>query len=851
MSGSASANTQRVVLDKVRFSVLTSRLIRMEFAEDGVFEDELSMAVSNRDFPAVKFASSAKGSSLTVSTSDLVVSCSDCSQPFSPKTLSASFKFEGKKGAWRFGQKDPKNLKGTYRTLDCTLGDHKVKIKDWATWDLSKDVKIPLCDGLISRSGWAVYDDSGNILLKPGIAKGRLWVAKRPEGVRQDLYLFAYGLDFEAALRDAAALFGRQPLPPRYTLGYWYSRYWAYTDKEIEALADQFDRMDVPIDVMVVDMDWHKAGWTGYSWCPAFFPRPDQFLSDLKERGLKITLNLHPADGVGKHEDQFEEVCRDMGLNPAKTERVDFDCVDPKFMDSYFKRLHNPMEDSGVDFWWMDWQQGSKTKMDGLDPLPWLNRLHWEDQERRDKAKRPLFFSRFGGLGSGRYPVGFSGDTISVWESLAYQPYFTATASNVLYGYWSHDIGGHMPGPIEPELYVRWIQFGVYSPVLRTHTTKTAESERRVWEYPSPYSGAMIDALRRRYELVPYIYGENRKCLDSAIALVRPMYYAWPREEAAYKAKNQYMFGDSMLVAPVVSKSGADQLSKLEVWLPEGEWLDCATGELLSGGAFLKRKYALEETPVFVREGTILPLQGPVRRLLPGSYKDLVLEVYGGADGSCSIYEDDGVSQAYLDGASAAIPVSLKSKGGTRRLEIGAAKGSFEGFLKKRTLELRFQLLAPPKSVEVDGATYEWSRKPKAGFWSYDGDKTSLIVKVAELDVTKGLSVLVEGDAAANASAYGFKGLMTRLDKIGTMVNMVSPAHPIHPDERLASMLAQTGNRISREPSSFKKEMAFFKKELPRLAKALKSYRAEFVKRKCRKQAAILEKALKLLASTL
>jgi hypothetical protein len=83
---------------------------------------------------------------------------------------------------------------------------------------------------------------------------------------------------------------------------------------------------------MVVDMDWHKAGWTGYSWCPAFFPRPDQFLSDLKERGLKITLNLHPADGVGKHEDQFEEVCRDMGLNPAKTERVDFDCVDPKFI---------------------------------------------------------------------------------------------------------------------------------------------------------------------------------------------------------------------------------------------------------------------------------------------------------------------------------------------------------------------------------------------------------------------------------------------------------------------------------------------------------------------------------------
>jgi hypothetical protein len=213
----------------------------MEFAEDGVFEDELSMAVSNRDFPAVKFASSAKGSSLTVSTSDLVVSCSDCSQPFSPKTLSASFKFEGKKGAWRFGQKDPKNLKGTYRTLDCTLGDHKVKIKDWATWDLSKDVKIPLCDGLISRSGWAVYDDSGNILLKPGIAKGRLWVAKRPEGVRQDLYLFAY----EPRLRGGFARPRRSFRPPA-AASALHARLLVQPllglhRQGIEALADQFD----------------------------------------------------------------------------------------------------------------------------------------------------------------------------------------------------------------------------------------------------------------------------------------------------------------------------------------------------------------------------------------------------------------------------------------------------------------------------------------------------------------------------------------------------------------------------------------------------------------------------------
>lgn len=848
-NGSAPAPAaSQAIHGKTRFTVLTSRMIRMEWAEDGEFEDDATLAAVNRNLPAVKFKSSVKGKALTVSTGDVTLTCSDCDRPFSSKTLSAKFKLDGKPSTWSFGQKDPLNLKGTYRTLDCTQGAFKAKMID-GKW--VRDVRIPIGEGLVSRSGWAVYDDSTNILLKKGIAKESLWVAKRPEGKRSDLYLFAYGLDFQAALKDASLVFGRQPLPPRYTLGYWYSRYWAYTDKEIEALADQFDRMDVPIDVMVIDMDWHKGGWTGYSWCPAFFPNPKQFLKDLKERDLKITLNLHPACGVGSHEDQFEDVCKDMGLNPAKAKTVPFDCTDPKFMESYFKRLHNPMEDDGVDFWWMDWQQGTGTKIDGLDPLPWLNQLHWEDQERRDKAKRPLFFSRFGGLGAGRYPVGFSGDTVSVWESLAFQPWFTSTAANVLYGHWSHDIGGHMPGPIEPELYARWVQFGVFTPVLRTHTTKNAASERRVWEYPSPYSVVMIEALRRRYELVPYIYGENRKCVDSGLSLVRPMYHVWPKEEDAYKAKDQYMFGDSMLVAPVVAKSGADQLSKVDVWLPEGEWIDTATGDVLSGPKWFKRKYAIEETPVFVRKGAIIPLQGKVNRLRPGSYKDLVVEVYPGADGATSLYEDDGVSQGYISGKSAVIPLSLKSTDRKSVFTAGKAEGSYDGFLKERTLEVRFMKVSPPKSVKVGGREYAWSRKPAAGCWSYDGDKAMAIVKVPLLDLSKGLKVEVETDAKADALASGFKGLMTRLDKIGALTNMVSPCRPIHPDERAASMVAQTGNRITRDPSSFMKELSFFRKELARLPKAMMGYRAEFKKLKAKMQVEILDKAIAILDSTL
>ena len=195
--------------------------------------------------------------------------------------------------------------------------------------------------------------------------------------------------------------------------------------------------------------------------------------------------------------------------------------------------------------------------MPGVTPTWWLNYVFFTDMERRGK-NRPLLFHRWGGLGNHRYQIGFSGDAISVWESLAFQPQFTATAANVGFGYWSHDIGGHMPGPVSPELYTRWIQFGVFSPILRTHTTKNPESERRLWAYPDAYFSVMRDAYRLRYALIPYIYTEARKAFDTGISICRPMYYEHPGAEEAYAATGQYMFGDAMIVAPIATPVDAD-----------------------------------------------------------------------------------------------------------------------------------------------------------------------------------------------------------------------------------------------------------------------------------------------------
>jgi alpha-glucosidase len=631
------------------------------------------------------------------------------------------------------------------------------------------------------------------------LRNGRAWASPRHPARRQDWYLLAYGHDYKAALRDAARIFGAQPLPPRFTLGYWWSRYWAYTDREIEELVNNFNTMKVPIDVMVVDMDWHLEGWTGYTWDKRYFPDPDDFLRWLKSQDLKITLNLHPASGVGKHEEQFKKMAAELGIDPDSVERIRFDCTDPKYMDAYFKHLHQPHEDAGVDFWWIDWQQGSKSKIEGLDPLPWLNILHWQDIENRRKSLRPLILSRFGGIGAGRYPLGFSGDTDSLWETLAFQPYFTSTASNILFGYWTHDIGGHAPGcAIPSELYTRWVQFGVYSPIIRTHTTKNPEAERRIWAYPPPYSEIMMNAIRHRYEMVPYTYTENRKCYDTAISLCRPMYYDNPESDAAYKAQSQYMFGDEMLVAPVIAPvDAADEMAEVKVWLPEGTWFDTAVGLIDKGGHIIKRRYNIYEVPVFVRSGAIIPGQQAPLRLRPGCYRDLMVTVYPGVRGSYTLYEDDGVSRDYGRGGFAEIPLSHEEVKGVRRITIGKARGAYNGFEPKRSLEIRLAASIPPVSVKANGKRLKWAYRLGRSGWAYDGDNATTIIRVPVFDITKGLTVEVARDASVPASAaLGLKGLASRL----RATKEYSAAHIL---ERVIVEAAQTGNRISRKPSAF------------------------------------------------
>ena len=247
--------------------------------------------------------------------------------------------------------------------------------------------------------------------------------------------------------------------------------------------------------------------------------------------------------------------------------------TDRAFLEAYFDVLHHPMEEDGVDFWWVDWQQGKKTRIPGLDPLWMLNHYHYLDSTRAGGAG--LTFSRYAGIGSHRYPVGFSGDTIISWESLQFQPYFTASASNVGYGWWSHDIGGHMMGARDDELAARWVQLGVFSPINRLHSTSNPFSGKEPWNFNKRAEMIMGDFLRLRHELIPYLYTANRRASFEGCPLVRPLYWEEPEQKEAYEFPNEYYFGSELLAAPITERMDLEaDLSGVNAWIPDGIWFD-------------------------------------------------------------------------------------------------------------------------------------------------------------------------------------------------------------------------------------------------------------------------------------
>ena len=798
-----------VTSGNARFTVLTPQLIRMEWSADGQFEDRATLTFVNRETPVPEFKVRESKSKLTITTPALTLTYLKNGK-FSDKNLKAVFTLNGREVVWTPGMENPQNLLGTTRTLDGADGS---KLKE------------PMGQGILSRAGWSLIDDSQRHVLTPDGSEWKEWVEARPEGDRQDLYLFAYGHDYKQALADYALVAGRAPMPPKYTLGYWWSRYWQYSDNEFVDLVNKLKSMDVPIDVLIVDMDWHETwglrksnspkdeygqriGWTGYTWQKELFPSPANFLKWTENEELKVALNLHPASGIQPYEAVYDDFTKEYGWSD-KGKSVPFKIDERKWADAYFKTVLEPMERNGVDFWWLDWQQWKESKYTpGLSNTFWLNHTFFNHAERQNPGLRPFIYHRWGGLGSHRYPLAFSGDTYATWPMLAYLPYFTATASNVNYGWWGHDIGGHMfhktQKATDPELYTRWLQYGVFTPIFKTHSTKDPRIERCIWCFPD-HMFLMRDAIRLRYTLAPYIYNAARENYDTGVGMCRPMYYDYPESDKAYETPEQFMFGNDILATtitqPVDSITG---LAPRTIWFPEGRWFDCATGSMYEGGRTEELHYTLAENPHYAKAGSIIPMNPATVKNLQLPCDTLVLTFIPGGDGQLRHYEDDGMSQQYKTNY-AVTTVTKKQEGNTVRVRISPREGSFAGASDSRSYELRFPAVFPPKSVKVNGKELAYSRFPKAGEWTYDGYTLAPVIYTGTTACDAPVEIELAFDdyaTAHQADLYGMSGVFKRgLDltvEFKTEQGAHSEPYLMLPEEYLR--VSQCPNFILEEP---------------------------------------------------
>lgn len=709
-----------------RFSILTSRLIRMEYSPEGHFEDRPTQTVFNRDFKQVNLKIKEQENSLDIITDHLHIRYDK--QPFSFQGLTITLlhpPIQCKEFTWHYGQ-SPATLGGTARTLD------------------KADGKIDLDDGIISRSGYTVLDDSNTCVINQDG-----WVQPREtKGI--DLYFWGYGHDYSQALKDFFNLCGPLPLIPRYALGNWWSRFYPYTDKEYEQLMMRYESENIPFSVAVLDMDWHLVkevepqygrGWTGYTWNRSLFPNPSAFLLFLHEHNLKVTLNVHPADGVRAFEEPYLQIAQEMGINIDTGEQVPFDIADPHFAKAYFNILHHPLEKQGVDFWWIDWQQGKSSSIPGLDPLWMLNHYHYLDNARQ--GNRPLILSRYAGIGSHRYPIGFSGDTVISWASLDFQPYFTATASNVGYGWWSHDIGGHFGGIRDDELATRWLQFGVFSPICRLHSSNDPFSSKEPWRF-NPWSCQVMKSfLQLRHRLIPYLYSMNYRAHYNAQPLITPMYYQYPEADEAYEVQNQYWFGTEMIVAPITQKMDSEVLmGKTQVWLPDGIWIDFFTGRHYTGNRKLVMWRSLDKIPVLVKSGGIVPMMGESGNKT--DCPDLIeIRVYPGADNTFALWEDDGLS---INGEKSACITKLILSWTDNTFYIAAPEEAKSYLPQKRKWRISFCGFAQTNvSISIDNIITHVE---------YISETNTLVVETPYIDITTSFSLQLKTMEFAPNTVY-------------------------------------------------------------------------------------------------
>ena len=413
---------------------------------------------------------------------------------------------------------------------------------------------------------------------------------------------------------------------------------------------------------------------------------------------------------------------------------LEFTLTDKREADAFMNALHAPLMKQGVDFWWID--GSGPCPVNGLDGQLWTNRLYYLFSEAFT-GKRTLIMSRYAGWGSERYPAFITGDTYSEWAMLAYQVGFTGRAGNVLMPFITHDIGGFHGDTLTTEFYCRWLEFGAFSPMLRlhcAHENPTNGNLRMPWVYGREGTQVARRYFNLREELIPYIYTSMREAYDDALPLVRPLYLEQPDLSESYAHPYEYYFGHEFLVSPVVDTGGM-----AVTYFPPGNWVGYFDGKRFEGERVTRQEYGLEDLPLFVRAGAVLPMQ-PRSSSCRAALDTLVVQWFGPEAGKCRLYEDDGTSLGYKQGRCAW--TSVVCSGDSARgylIAIGPTRGKYAGQLLRRAYVISLRGFAATHEVRVNGHLLAPGRQ--GGGWQANSTDGTLEIRIPSLPIRAELQV--------------------------------------------------------------------------------------------------------------
>ncbi|MFN3966181.1 MAG: TIM-barrel domain-containing protein, partial [Endomicrobiia bacterium] len=417
--------------------------------------------------------------------------------------------------------------------------------------------------------------------------------------------------------------------------------------------------------------DWRKHTWNGYEWNKEFFPEPKIFLDELKRQNIHTCLNDHPGYGQSDElpeDDPYREKIKER-IPDIKEYRVRWS--DERYVYAWVDEIFTKFLKEGIDFWWVDGWGATDGIMD-LSSQLWLNKFYFEACKKTGDNRRPIILSRWGGIGSHKYPVQFSGDTYSSFETLKYQISFTHKGGNIGAVYWSHDIGGFLGGKLPEDLYIRWLQFGCFSPILRTHSSG---GERDIWNYSEKTLNIFRKYVRIRYALFPYFYTLARECFDTGLPLIRGLYLEYPNDKNAYIYEEEYLIGKDILVAPVYTP---DKVCERKIYFPKGIWFSLEDKEIIKGPCVKKLKVPLEKIPVFIKKGAIIP-SFSVKENLSQIPSEIEFNIFPDKKTEFIYYEDDGLTEEYLLEKYLTQKISVTESKKEIRVEIHPAVGGYTG----------------------------------------------------------------------------------------------------------------------------------------------------------------------------